>query len=117
MTEGWDADYVYVDWGTEFRAHHSEAFPEMDTPAVSVGLGSLGLEYILQNGGSGYFPLRVLQPYIDDGKLFRVEGAPVMQRPAYVVYPEIARYQETLDLALTGLREISQHWETPVQTV
>jgi DNA-binding transcriptional LysR family regulator len=54
VREGWVEDYVFVDWGEEFRRRHGEAFPDMDTPAISVGLGSLGLEYILQNGGSGY---------------------------------------------------------------
>jgi DNA-binding transcriptional LysR family regulator len=111
MVEGWVEDYVFVDWGEEFRRLHSEAFPDMDTPAVSVGLGPLGLEYIRQNGGSGYFPMRVVQPFIDNGELFLVAGAPTMQRPAYMVYPEVARYQETLELALTGLRDIVQHWE------
>lgn len=109
MLQGWVEDYVYVDWGDEFRVRHSEAFPEMDTPAVSVGLGSMGLEYILQNGGSGYFPIRVAQPYIDQGRLFRVGGAPTMQRPAYVVYPAVARHQDTLNLALNGLRDIAKH--------
>ena len=85
----------------------------MDTPAVSVGLGSLGLEYIRQNGGSGYFPLRVVQPLIESGDLFRVDGAPTMQRPAYMVYPEVARFRETLDLALNGLRQIAHQWEPP----
>ena len=111
VSEGWVEDYVYVDWGEEFRARHSEAFPDMDTSAISVGLGSLGLEYILQNGGSGYFPTRVVEPYLDRGELFRVEGAPQMRRPAYVVYPETARHQETLDLALTGLRELASRWD------
>ena len=111
MLQGWVEDYVFVDWGEEFRRRHGEAFPDMDTPAISVGLGSLGLEYILQNGGSGYFPIRVVQPYIEMEKLFQVGGAPKMQRPAYVVYPEIARHQETLDLALTGLRDIASQWE------
>ena len=111
LREGWVEDYVFVDWGHEFRRRHGEAFPDMDTPAISVGLGSLGLEYILQNGGSGYFPVRVVQPYLTTGKLFPVDGAPDMQRPAYVVYPEIARHQETLDLALTGLRDIAGRWE------
>jgi DNA-binding transcriptional LysR family regulator len=83
----------------------------MDTPAISVGLGSLGLEYIRQNGGSGYFPMRVVQPFIDQGELFLVDGAPEMKRPAYMVYPEVARFRETLDLALTGLREIASQWE------
>jgi DNA-binding transcriptional LysR family regulator len=112
MIDGWVEDYVFVDWGREFRIRHAEAFPDMDTPAVAVGLGALGLEYILQNGGSGYFPLRVAQPCIDSGKLFLVGAAPTMQRPAYMVYPEVSRQQETLDLALNGLREIAQQWET-----
>ena len=107
LREGWVEDYVYVDWGNEFRASHGEAFPDMETPAISVGLGSLGLEYILQNGGSGYFPIRVVQPYLDQHKLFRVEAAPQLQRPAYVVYTENPRDAKTLSLALAGLREIS----------
>ena len=111
VSDGWIEDYVYVDWGEEFRRRHGEAFPDMDTPAISVGLGSLGLEYILQNGGSGYFPLRVVQPYVDTGRLFLVGGAPEMQRPAYVVYPEMGRNQETLELALSGLRDIAGQWE------
>ena len=111
VVDGWVEDYVFVDWGEEFRRRHGEAFPDMDTPAISVGLGSLGLEYICQNGGSGYFPRRVVQPFIDQGELFLVGGAPEMQRPAYMVYPAVARFQETLDLALTGLREIARKWE------
>ena len=114
--ENWADDYVYVDWGEEFRVRHSEAFPAMDTPAVSVGLGSLGLEYILQNGGAGYFPTRVVQPHLDGGALFKVDGAPQMQRPAYVVYAETARHPETLDLALLGLREIASRWNTAAET-
>ena len=113
LSEGWVGDYVYVDWGGEFRRRHGEAFPDMDTPAISVGLGPLGLEYILQNGGSGYFPLRVVEPYLERGELFRVEGAPEMKRPAYIVYPELARQQETQELALNGLREIARQWESP----
>jgi hypothetical protein len=55
--------------------------------------------------------MRVVQPSIDRGELFVVEGAPSMQRPAYMVYPEQARYRETLDIALSGLREIARQWE------
>jgi len=112
LREGWVEDYVFVDWGDVFRERHAEAFPEMETPAVSVGLGALGLEYILQNGGSGYFPIRVVQPYIDQGKLFRVDHAPSVQRPAYMVYPASARDSESLEYALRGLREIASK-ETP----
>ena len=106
LSDGWIEDYVFVDWGDVFRVRHSEAFPDMETPAVSVGLGALGLEYILQNGGSGYFPIRVVQPHIEQGKLFRVKNAPSVQRPAYMVYPVSARDPQSLEIALRGLREI-----------
>jgi DNA-binding transcriptional LysR family regulator len=115
LTDGWIEDYVFVDWGADFRRRHGEAFPNMDTPAISVGLGSMGLEYIRQNGGSGYFPLRVVQAAIDSAELFLVAGAPVMQRPAYMVYPEVTRYRQTLELALTGLREIAHQLEPQPQ--
>ncbi len=111
VADGWVEDYVFVDWGEEFRRRHGEVFPNMDTPAISVGLGPLGLEYILQNGGSGYFPLRVVLPHIEQGRLFRVGGAPEMSRPAYVVYPDSARHPDTLELALGGLRELASQWE------
>jgi len=106
LSQEWVEDYVFVDWGDVFRVKHAEAYPEAGTPAVTVGLGALGLEYILQNGGSGYFPIRVVQPYIDQRKLFRLEGAPSVQRPVYMVYPSSADDPESLESGLRGLREI-----------
>ena len=105
--DGWTEDYVFVDWGEVFRAGHRDPFPDMDTPAVSVRLGPLGLQYILENGGSGYFPLRVVRPHIEQGRLFRVADAPVARRPAYVVYTANPRDDELLSLALNGLRQIA----------
>ena len=51
--------YVLVDWGPAFLAGHSQAFPDFATPAVSVSIGVLGLAYVLENGGTAYFPIRV----------------------------------------------------------
>ncbi len=107
VSPGWVEDYVFVDWGDVFLSEHAEAFPQMETAAVTVGLGALGLQYILKNGGSGYFPLRVVQPLIEEGRLFRLDGAPTLRRPAYVVYRGDPADQETRDLALEGLRSIA----------
>ena len=104
---GWIADYVFVDWGDAFRAHHAEAFPDMETPALSVGLGALGLQFILKNGGSGYFPLRVVQPLIEAGRLLRLDDAPVVRRPAYVVYRRHPEDEALQALALDGLRRFA----------
>lgn len=98
-----DSGYVYVDWGPEFYAEHSASFPDFIGPALTANIGWLGLQHILANGGSGYFPVRLAQPYLDDGRLVRLRGAPEFTLPAYIVYPSDGR-SDFVDHALDGIR-------------
>lgn len=82
-----DPDYVFIDWGPEFFHKHSVHFPERVTNTLVAGIGWLGLQYILGQGGSGYFPLRLVRERIAAGELKRVDNAPQFLLPAYVVYP------------------------------
>src|ERR1022692_1906235 len=50
------SDYIYVDWGPEFFAQHSLAFPGFSGAALTVNNGWLGLQYLFANGGAGYLP-------------------------------------------------------------
>lgn len=101
------ADYVYVDWGPEFSAQHSLAFPELSSVGVSSSLGPLGLEYLLAVGGAGYFRQNVVQPYIKQGRLVRVAGTPEFLYPAYAVYAANAD-MKVLTPALAGLRHAAK---------
>lgn len=107
VSGSWREDYVFVDWGDVFRADHGEFFPEMKTAAVSVGLGTLGLQYLLKEGGAGYFPLRVVSPLIAEGQLHIVEDAPQSHRPVYAVYQLTPHHEEAQALALDGLRQLA----------
>ncbi len=107
VSPGWVEDYVFVDWGDVFQTQHAQFFPQMETAAISVGLGALGLQYILRHGGSGYFPLRVVQPLIGQGCLYPLHSAPQITRPVYVVYRTDSTDSETQTLALEGLRNIA----------
>lgn len=98
-------DYVFVDWGPDFVARHQVAFPELST-GTFVGLGPLGLRYILATGGSGYFRLKMVQPYLDDGRLRLVADAAPIAYPAYAVYSESAD-RRMLAPALAGLRHVA----------
>jgi len=100
------ADYVYVDWGPEFAAQHSLAFPELSSVGVSSSLGPLGLEYLLTVGGAGYFRQNVARKYIKEGRLHRVPGAPEFLYPAYAVYAGNAD-MKVLESALAGLRQVA----------
>jgi DNA-binding transcriptional LysR family regulator len=98
--------YVYVDWGPDFGAQHGTAFPTLANPALLVGLGPLGLSYILKTGGAGYFRMSSVRPYLANGRLSFVPGAPEFHYPAYVVYA-LNNDSESLEPALKGLREIA----------
>ncbi len=100
-------DHVFVDWGYDFRDAYNEAYPDAGSPAVSVGLGPLGLQLILENGGSGYFPLRAVRPHLAEKRLFRVPRAPTFRRPAYMVYPSSPIDTDLQAQALEGLRHIA----------
>jgi DNA-binding transcriptional LysR family regulator len=98
-------DYVYVDWGPEFAAQHNLSFPELANPGTYVGLGPLGLQFILKAGGSGYFRLNAATPYLRSGRLSLVHGAPEFIYPAYAVYSEGAD-PKIVEPALAGLRHV-----------
>lgn len=104
----WIEDYVFVDWGGPFRVEHSEMFPDMEAPAISVGLGALGLQYILQNGGAGYFPQRIVAPLVEQGKLHLVRGATKINRAAYIVYTTRPKDEDVIAMALDILRDIAR---------
>jgi DNA-binding transcriptional LysR family regulator len=98
--------YVYIDWGPEFYARHSASFPDFLGPAVTASIGWLGLQHILENGGSGYFPVRLVRPYLASGRLVRLRGAPEFSLPAYLVYASEGR-PDFLDEALQAIRSIA----------
>ena len=98
-------DYVYVDWGPEFAAQHNLSFPELANPGTYVGLGPLGLQFILKAGGSGYFRLNAATPHLRSGRLSLVRGAPEYLYPAYAVYSESAD-PKIVEPALAGMRHV-----------
>ncbi|MEZ5832204.1 MAG: LysR family transcriptional regulator [Dongiaceae bacterium] len=98
--------YVYIDWGPEFYARHSASFPDFLGPAVTANIGWLGLQHILETGGSGYFPVRLVRPYLASGRLVLLQGAPEFSLPAYVVYASENR-PDYLDEALQTIRDVA----------
>ena len=99
-------DYVYVDWGADFGAHHNLTFPELSNAGTYVDLGPLALQFILKAGGSGYFRTQAVAPYLRSGRLSIVRGAPEFLYPAYAVYSESAD-ATTVTPALAGLRHVA----------
>jgi DNA-binding transcriptional LysR family regulator len=96
-------DYIFVDWGEPFTTSHATAFPEFVNAGVAVSLGPLALNYVLDVGGAGYFRSSVAQPYIDTGRLRRIERAPEFSYSIYAVYSARSA-AEDLEPVREGLR-------------
>lgn len=80
--------YVLIDWGPEFRADHLLNFPHLAKPALQLGLGMLGLDYLRAVPSSGYFPFRVVAGELGNGWLRLIEDAPRFGYAAYAVTSE-----------------------------
>lgn len=99
-----DEDYVYVDWGPAFSANHQVSSAHLAHPPVSIDFGPLARSYLLAVGGAGYFRLRSVERYIQEGSLWRVAGAPEFSHSIYIVYAG-RRGQSLIDLVRVGMRD------------
>jgi len=86
VDESFSRNYILVDWGTSFLTRHAQQFPGQPVPALHIGQGRIALEFILNCGGSAYLAEPMVQTYLDEGRLYRIDDAPVIERTAYAVY-------------------------------
>ncbi len=101
-----DKDYIFVDWGPEYKMDHACEFPARDMAPVTTNYGPLALQYLLTNGGSAYLPMRMVRPFLEDGRLELIEKAPVFARAVYSVFMEnddSTRFEK----ALEGLHHVA----------
>ncbi len=102
-----DPGYCHVDWGPDFHARFSAAFPDAPAPALHANIGWLAVQTLQANGGSAYLPLRMVRQLETGGQLHRVPAAPVFTQPVYMVYP-LDRDDDALATALEGLRLLAR---------
>ena len=92
-----------MDWGAHFRQQHDAALPEKARAGLTMDLGPLAIQYLVANGGSGYFRTRVAQPYLENGTLMRAPDAPEFSYPVFLVYSR-ARKNAPLESAFSVLQ-------------
>lgn len=102
-----DKQFVLVDWGPGFPMPPQTSAQDRSGPTMSFGQGSLGLDYVLDNGGSIYLPTRVAEPYIKSSQLILAKDAPTYAYPAYVVYSDMGD-MEAMENAIEALRAVSK---------
>jgi DNA-binding transcriptional LysR family regulator len=101
------SDYVFVDWGPAFQADHTAAYPELNNTGVNLDLGSMGIDYLLANEASGYFPRRLVKHHVSRRRLRIPARSRAFTSAVYMVYPE-ARDEEAYEPILHGLRQAAR---------
>ncbi len=92
--EAVQADYTMVDWGNSFATQHAEHFPDVTMPRLRCGSGDLAYDLIREQGGTAYLAEQMVTQALQQGTLFQVEDAPVLERQIYlVIRPESEQRQ------------------------
>lgn len=97
-------EYIYVDWSYGYREEHMEKLPGLQASPFNIGFGEIALEYLLQSRGFTYLPATIVADYVESGRLHLVADAPSLQRPSFLVYPEVSTNPESMAQAIEGLR-------------
>jgi DNA-binding transcriptional LysR family regulator len=101
-----DKNYIFVDWGPEYKMDHASEFPTSDMSPIATNYGPLALQYLLTNGGSAYLPMRMVRPFIAEERLHVIDNAPIFGRAVYSVHMEnddSSRFEK----ALEGLQHVA----------
>lgn len=96
-------EYIYIDWGIDFQLDHAAAYPELASPGLNLDLGAMGLDYVLNNEASAYFPRRLVKSHLARGRLRETKRSRRFVYPVYMIYPE-ARDVDAYAPILEGLR-------------
>jgi DNA-binding transcriptional LysR family regulator len=78
--------YIMLDWGTLFSIQHAKLCKQLPPPTLHTNIARVALDYMLQAGGAAYLPTQLVDPYIENKQLFRVNDAPDMHRDVFVSY-------------------------------
>lgn len=88
--------YAFVDWGPEFVHAHALHLPDLTNPGLTLALGALGADFILNREFAAYLPARYVKEFVDRGQLFYVPDAPTFPFPIWSVW------REDLDESVAG---------------
>lgn len=96
--------HIFVDWGTAFNLQQAKLLHAPVAPVLHTAQSRIALEFMLQHGGAAFLPTPLVQPYLDDGRLFLVPQAESISRDVYVVYTRETDRAQELEPVISWLK-------------
>lgn len=81
-----DKLFINLELGHEYEKRTQEVFPDRKLHHLILGHAQMGLKYLLKRGGTGYFPARMVEPFIGNKTLYRVADSPAIEIPCSAIY-------------------------------
>ncbi len=92
--------FINLEFGVDYDAHVQAVLPNRTQQHIVLGNALMGLRYLKQRGGMGYFPVSMVSQDLADGILYAVNGAPDLSLTCKVLYlldnPALPQIQEVL---------------------
>lgn len=101
--------YIMLDWGTLFSMQHAKLCKALPAPSLHTNLARVALEFILEGGGAAYLPSTLTQPYIAQGRLFRIKHAPILHREIYASYHKDNEKKTLIEEVIALFKETGSH--------
>ena len=103
VDEALQSNYIMVDWGSSFSVQHADNFPDIPAPMLRTNSGQIALGLLQDRGGSAYLPQQMVNGLLQDNIIHEVDGAPIIDRFAYVLYRSGANKKPSIQQALEAL--------------
>lgn len=79
---------AYLDWGTRFSIEHARIPGLQRVPLLHAASSNVVVNFLRTHLGMAYLPEPVVSKSIDNGELFIVDKAPIMEQPLYLCWNE-----------------------------
>lgn len=101
--------YIYIGWCPDFQRAHEQQVPFLKARGVTMGLGTMAIEYLKEKGGSVYIQSWHAKTLLDSGQFHLVENAPKIFQPVYAVYRKTLEKDELYDAAIDSLVSLAKN--------
>lgn len=82
----WQSNFARIDWGESATAELRARIGDFPAPGLDLDLGILSLDWLVETGSSGFVPERLALPYLQAGKLTKVDDIPSVDFAPFVCW-------------------------------
>ncbi|WP_434361395.1 HTH-type transcriptional regulator HdfR [Parasalinivibrio latis] len=79
---------VYLDWGTRFAMEHAKIPALQRTPVLHTHSPQLAINHLLSQQGVAYMPSVMVERYIEEKLLFRIEDAEALPQQLFMIWQD-----------------------------